>query len=165
MSGGGKITQAFFRLPCFAVVGASNDRGKFGNKVLRCYKENNMKVIPVNKRQTTIEDLECVESLTMIAEKFDEYTTAFSVSNPASSATANSIISTKDVGVSIITPPGVTKMILEEGVSLGYRNFFLQPGTADDLVQEYIQQLQRQSEDIAIIQGCVLVELGFDESR
>ncbi len=32
----------------FAVVGASQDRSKYGNKVLRVYQQNDRNVVPVN---------------------------------------------------------------------------------------------------------------------
>ena len=32
----------------FAVVGASQDREKYGNKVLRVYQQNNIEVVPIN---------------------------------------------------------------------------------------------------------------------
>jgi hypothetical protein len=54
----------FFACEMFLVVGASEDRSKFGNKVLRCYKQKGRYAVPVNKRVSVIEDLPVVESLT-----------------------------------------------------------------------------------------------------
>ena len=34
----------------FAVVGASVDRSKYGNKVLRCYQQHGREVYPINAR-------------------------------------------------------------------------------------------------------------------
>ena len=39
----------------FAVVGASTDRNKYGNKVLRVFQQNNFNVVPVNPNATTVE--------------------------------------------------------------------------------------------------------------
>ena len=66
----------------------------------------------------------------------------------------------QDVGVSIITPPAVSQSVLEEGYKLGIRNFFLQPGTYNEQVDEYIQ---REMKSALSIKGCVLVELGFSD--
>ncbi|KAJ1402947.1 CoA binding domain-containing protein [Ochromonadaceae sp. CCMP2298] len=156
-----KKVQAFFQLPMFAVVGASTDRSKFGNKVLRCYQENGKQVVPVNKRTKVIEDIQCVESLAAIALTLSEQA-SFAVSNLQTFD-----LSPATVGVSIITPPGATRLIIEEGAALGFRHFFLQPGTFDEEVLELVAQLKRvkDTKGLNVIHGCVLVEFGFDERR
>ena len=130
----------YFQLPSFVVVGASTDREKFGNKVLRAYKEKGYIVTPINPRVDKIEDLDTSPSLTTYSQK----------------------IGTKvsSMGVSIITPPAVTKLILEEGLSLGYKYYFLQPGTVDESVREMIDQIHREKK-AHVIQDCVLVQLNF----
>lgn len=135
--------NGFFDLPMFAVVGASADRDKFGNKVLRCYKQHGKQAIPISKRQANIESLPCKESLTALSTQHD--------------------VDMAQVGVSIITPPGVTAMILQEGVSLGCRHFYLQPGTADATVRELIESEDFVQKGVKVIQGCVLVDLGFSD--
>ena len=40
--------EKFFKSSAYAVVGASTNRDKFGNKVLRCYQQNNKTVYPVH---------------------------------------------------------------------------------------------------------------------
>jgi hypothetical protein len=52
-----RIMEQFFSLPLKAVVGASTDRMKFGNKVLRCYIDKKQLAVPINKRQATIEGI------------------------------------------------------------------------------------------------------------
>ncbi|MCA8953116.1 MAG: CoA-binding protein, partial [Planctomycetes bacterium] len=42
--------QRFFDVGRFAVVGASRDREKYGNKVLRCYAQHGLPVIGVNPK-------------------------------------------------------------------------------------------------------------------
>lgn len=135
-------SSEFFKLPLFAVVGASNNRGKFGNKVLRAYLYNDKKAVPVNPNEDAIEGLKCVGSLTVLKEQL-----------------SSQQMNVKDVGVSIITPPSVTRAVLQEGVSLGLRNFFLQPGTVDHDVQIYINEITSSPNNINVIQGCVLVEI------
>jgi predicted CoA-binding protein len=46
-----------------AVVGASNDRAKFGNKALRAYLAEGHTVIPINPHETTIEGLRVYRSV------------------------------------------------------------------------------------------------------
>ena len=49
--------DAFLSGSPFAVVGASTNRDKYGNKVLRCYQQAGRSVVPVNPRATEIEGL------------------------------------------------------------------------------------------------------------
>ena len=53
----------FLASPAFGVVGASQRRHKYGNKVLRCYQQNGRAVIPVNPREAVIEGETCVASV------------------------------------------------------------------------------------------------------
>ncbi|KAF9114168.1 hypothetical protein BGX27_011524 [Mortierella sp. AM989] len=87
----------------FAVVGASTNRTKFGNKVLRWYIDNGYTVVPVNPKEKTIESLSCVPNLTSLP------------GNPS------------DYHVSVITPPTATKSILEEAHKNGIQRVWLQP--------------------------------------
>ncbi|KAF9351048.1 hypothetical protein BGX26_010856 [Mortierella sp. AD094] len=87
----------------FAVVGASTNRTKFGNKVLRWYIDNGYTVVPVNPKEKTIESLGCVPNLSSLPGKPSDY------------------------HVSIITPPTVTKSVLEEAHSSGIQRVWLQP--------------------------------------
>lgn len=54
-----------------AVIGASADRGKFGNKAVRAYAKNGWKVFPVNPKEKSIEGLPCFPSVEGIQEKID----------------------------------------------------------------------------------------------
>ena len=49
--------QTFLSANHYAVAGASTNRDKYGNKVLRCYQQNNKQVTPINPRAETIEGL------------------------------------------------------------------------------------------------------------
>jgi predicted CoA-binding protein len=131
--------KAFFNLSQFVVVGASTDRNKFGNKILRCYLEHGKTAIPINKKEKEIEGLVCKAGIQDVAQQ------------------------AAVTGVSIVTPPAVSKQVIEEGIILGFRNFFLQPGTADAQVEEVIRREQaKHGKEIRFIQDCVLVQLGCD---
>ena len=45
--------KLFLSSPAFAVAGASNNRKKYGNKVLRCYLQNHKKVYPINPHENS----------------------------------------------------------------------------------------------------------------
>jgi predicted CoA-binding protein len=52
--------EKFFQSKVFGVVGASADRKKYGNKVLRCYLQHNKEVYPVHNTEKTIENIPCI---------------------------------------------------------------------------------------------------------
>ncbi len=92
----------FFEGRAFAVAGASNDRRKFGNKVLRCYWDNGRVAYPVNPNQTTIEGQPCYPDLG-------------SLPGPVH-------------GVSLITPPEVSEQIVDDAAAAGITRLWFQPG-------------------------------------
>jgi predicted CoA-binding protein len=146
--------KRFFQLEHFVVVGASRDQHKFGNKVLRCYKEQGLPVTAVNNKIENSSGREEIEGMPTVASL-----TAFVESIAGSSTTLVPAITC--VGVSIITPPAVTRVVLEEGVALGITHFFLQPGTTDASVKAYMKRVKASHKEVSILEGCVLVELGF----
>jgi predicted CoA-binding protein len=116
----------------FAVVGASNDRWKYGNKVLRCYLQKGRKAIPVNPNATVVEGVAAVPDLASLPEPVH--------------------------GASIITPPDVTERIVEEAARAGVTRLWMQPGAESDRAIERAEELGLS----VIAGGpCVLVALGF----
>ena len=55
----------------FAVVGASQDRSKYGNKVLRVYQQNHRDVVPVNPKVDAVEGLQTYPDLLSIPGTVD----------------------------------------------------------------------------------------------
>ncbi|ORZ34586.1 CoA-binding domain protein [Catenaria anguillulae PL171] len=100
--------NSFLSASKFAVVGASASRDKFGNKVLRWYKDRKCDVVPINPRESEIEGLAVVASLDALASTAGFDPSLFSVS--------------------VITPPSITRSVLEAGVAKGFKRFWLQPG-------------------------------------
>ena len=118
----------------YAVVGASNDRWKYGNKVLRCYLQNGRKAIPVNPNATMVEGIAAVPDLASLPEPVH--------------------------GVSIITQPEITEQVVEEGAKAGITRLWMQPGAESDRAIERAEELGLS----VIAGGpCVLVALGFRE--
>ncbi|KAF9082926.1 hypothetical protein BGX29_005212 [Mortierella sp. GBA35] len=115
----------------FAVVGASSNRTKFGNKVLRWYVDNGYTAVPVNPKEKTIESLACVQDLSALPGQPSEY------------------------HVSIITPPAVTKSVLEAAHKNGIKRVWLQPDVESAEALAYAKEVGLQ-----IIAGgpCVLVD-------
>jgi len=97
-----KEIDEFLKAEAFGVVGASSDRSKYGNRVLRCYQEHGLKAVPVNPKEKEIEGAACVASVLDL---------------PAGVAS-----------ISVITPPSVTERVVEQAAKKGIRNVWMQPG-------------------------------------
>jgi len=57
-----------------AVIGASNDRSKFGNKALRAFRNQGYTVVPINPSQTEVEGERAYASVLDYAGTIDEAT-------------------------------------------------------------------------------------------
>ncbi len=124
--------RAFLEQGPWAVVGASRDRSKFGNKVLRCYLQHRRSPLyPINPNEGEIERLAAYPGLA------------------ATPVTPRA--------VSIITPPPVTEKVVEDAIALGIAHLWMQPGAESSLAVERAEEA-----GISVISGgpCLLVTLG-----
>ena len=64
-----KPSRDVFRMKTVAVIGASNNRSKFGNKAVRAFVKTGHKVFPVHPAQTEIEGLPCYKSIGDVPER------------------------------------------------------------------------------------------------
>ncbi|MBA3536637.1 MAG: CoA-binding protein [Tatlockia sp.] len=124
----------FFSSKAYAVIGASNNREKYGNKVLRCYLQNYLTVYPINPRAGFIEGLACLQDLNDLP---------------------NSVKS-----ISIITLPEITEKIVDQAIKKGIKNIWIQPGAESDIARDKCLKNQI---NIISNGPCILVELGFVE--
>jgi predicted CoA-binding protein len=129
-----KIIQ-FLSADIFAVAGASTNRDKYGNKVLRCYQQHGRQVIPVNPRAEMIEGLPCVTSVTEL---------------PAGVKS-----------LSIITPPKITEQIVEQAILHGIKNIWMQPGAQSSAA---ISRCEEAGINVIADGSCLLVVLGYHET-
>ena len=130
----GARIEDFLAGAAYAVVGASDDRRKYGNKVLRCYLQNGRRAIPVNPNASEVEGIAAVPDLA-------------SLPGPVH-------------GASIITPPDVTERIVEEAAAAGVTRLWMQPGAESQVAVRHAKALGLS----VIAGGpCVLVELGCCE--
>ena len=118
----------------FAVVGASRDREKYGNKVLRAYLQNGLDAVPINPGGGEIEGLPAYPDLTAIPEPVD--------------------------GVSIITPPKITEQVVAQAVSLGIKHIWMQPG-ADS--PQAVDVAENSGANVIAGGPCLLVALRYHE--
>ncbi len=95
--------QAFLEVGPWAVVGASADRTKYGNKVLRCYlQKERTPVFPINPHADEVEGVPAYARLGELPERAR--------------------------AASIITPPPVTESVVAEAIEFGIEHLWMQPG-------------------------------------
>lgn len=128
--GGWDSVQRFLEGRTFAVVGASGNRAKFGNRVLRHYIAHGRRAIPVHPFERVVEGIPAVASLRDLTEPVD--------------------------GASVIVPPDVTLTVLDDAVAAGIRRLWLQPGAEDDRV---LRKASQMGLELIAGGPCVLVAL------
>ena len=125
--------RAFLDGKLFAVAGASNDREKYGNLVLRKLAASGREVMPINPKGGTIEGLEAYASVADLPRV------------PES--------------LSVVTPPSVTEQVIKQAIAAGVNNIWMQPGA----VHEGASAEARAAGINVIDDGaCVLVVLGLE---
>lgn len=94
--------------PAVAIVGASKDRSKFGNKAVRAYLRQGYDVYPVNPKEETIEGLKCCGSVLEVPVGLDR--------------------------ISVYLPPAIGLKVLDEIAAKGAKEVWLNPGADSDAV-------------------------------
>src|SRR3989344_4791923 len=89
-------------MPSIAIIGASANRQKFGNKCVRAYLKLGWQVFPVNPKEKEIEGLKCFATLTELPAAPDR--------------------------VSIYLPPSVTISLIPDLIEAGIKSVILNPG-------------------------------------
>lgn len=89
-----------------AIVGASVDRAKYGNKAVRAFKQGGWTVYPVNPGAKEIEGLPCYASIDDVPGPVHR--------------------------VSMYVPPGVGRKMLPAIAAKAPKEFFLNPGSDDE---------------------------------
>jgi len=59
------------KLKNWAVVGASDNKDKFGYKIVKVLNDNDYNVFPINPRLEEVDGIKCYNSINDIAEKID----------------------------------------------------------------------------------------------
>jgi predicted CoA-binding protein len=94
--------------PTIAIVGASNDRRKYGNKCVRAYLDAGFQVFPVNLHEAEIEGLEAYRSLDEVPVPVDR--------------------------VSLYLPPETTWILIPDLARQAGAQIWFNPGSADSRV-------------------------------
>ncbi len=124
--------EQFLAASAFGVVGASVNRDKYGNKVLRCYQQNSRVVIPVNPTEQTIEGLSCAASIHDLPPEV--------------------------TSISMITPPAVTATLVPVAIEKGIKNIWMQPGAEHP---DAVALCRTHGINVIADGSCLLVVLGY----
>jgi predicted CoA-binding protein len=117
-------------MPTVAILGASADRSKFGNKSVRAHLSQGYTVYPVNPKGGEVEGLKVYTTLADVpAGKLDR--------------------------ISVYLPPAVLLKSLQEIAARGCDELFLNPGTESEEVLAKAEAL-----GLEPIQACSIVDLG-----
>jgi len=125
---------AFLEAGPFAVVGASVDRSKYGNKVLRCYQQHGREVFPINARADEVEGLKAYPSLAALPVPVK--------------------------AISVITPPAITEQVVRDAAAAGVTHIWMQPGAESDAA---IRSAEAAGMAVIAGGPCLLVVLGYHE--
>jgi predicted CoA-binding protein len=104
-----------YKMNTVAIVGASADRSKFGNKAVRAFQERGYRVFPVNPRLTEVEGVPAYPSI--------------------------SAVPVRPEMISVYLPPPVLIKILPEIAAKGCDELWLNPGTESPEVLAEVKRL------------------------
>ena len=121
-----KLKQKNVRI---ALVGASNNRQKFGNRIYRDLRSKGYHVIPVNPKDRQIEGDRAYASIGIMEELPDI--------------------------VNFVVPPLVTMKVAQEAVELGIEHLWFQPGSESDELETWLKGTNRIK---YLINSCIMVE-------
>lgn len=93
-------------MPSIAIVGASTDRSKYGNKAVRAFVEGGWTVYPVNPKAETVEGVPAFKSLAEAPEPIDR--------------------------ISLYVPPTVGLRMIDDIAAKKPGELFLNPGSESD---------------------------------
>jgi uncharacterized protein len=122
-------------MPTVAVLGASADRSKFGNKSIRAHQQQGFTVYPVNPKGGQIEGLTVYKSLAEVpAGKLDR--------------------------ISVYLPPPILLTVLPEIAERGCEELWLNPGSDSVEAVDAARNL-----GLNVIQACSIVDLGVSPAE
>jgi len=124
--------ELFLSSPAFGVAGASKDRHKYGNKVLRCYQQNNKTAVPINPRESEIEGVACVATIDELPPEVKS--------------------------LSMITPPAITAQLVPLAIEKGITSIWMQPGAEHP---DAVALCEERGINVIADGSCLLVVIGY----
>lgn len=128
--------EEFLGSKIFAVVGASKDPTKYGYKVFVALKSSGREVFPLNPNASEIDGAKVFADLASLPQVPD--------------------------ALSLVTPPSVTRQVVQQAIALGVKILWMQPGAED----AQASHAARDAGLTVIDDGsCVLVALALESGR
>jgi hypothetical protein len=112
--GSRKLISDFVNRRTWAIVGASQDRSKFGNRILRSLRDSGYFVYPVNPKGGEIEGCTAYPTLADLPESPDV--------------------------IDLVVPPAVSEQIVREANELGLDRIWFQPGSESEAALTYCRE-------------------------
>ncbi len=103
-------------MPIVAVIGASNDRKKYGNKAVRAYHQRGFTVYPVNPHEPEVEGLPTFKTIAQVPERPNL--------------------------ISVYVRPEILLKLLPDIAARGCDELWLNPGTESDQVLAEAERLK-----------------------
>jgi predicted CoA-binding protein len=101
-----ELIKEFMSKKKFAVIGATDNPEKYGNRIFKNLTKRGYEVYPVNPNLKEIEGAKCYPTISDVPVKVEV--------------------------VDFVVPPKVTESVLKECQKLGLDNIWLQPGSESD---------------------------------
>lgn len=120
--------EEFPKYRTWAVVGVSDDRAKYGNKIYRDLREAGYTVYAVNPKLETVEGDPCYPSLKALP--------------------------TVPEVVDLVVPPAVAEKVVEECLALGVLRIWFQPGSESDAAIEKAEEGGMQ----VVANACIMIQ-------
>ncbi|MBI5092385.1 MAG: CoA-binding protein [Candidatus Hydrogenedentes bacterium] len=98
-----------------AIIGASTDRRKYGNKAVRAFQQGGWTVYPVNAKANEVEGLKCYSSISDVPEPIDR--------------------------VSMYVAPAIGKGLLKDIAAKKPGEVYFNPGSEDDEILSQAEAL------------------------
>ena len=112
-----------------ALIGASNNRNKYGNKIYRDLKSKNYHIIPINPKEKLIEGDKAYSSI-------EEMETLPDIAN-------------------FVVPPPVAMKIAQHIANLGIKHLWFQPGSESEELENWLKN----TDGIKyLINSCIMIE-------
>jgi len=112
----------------YAIIGASNNKQKYGNKIIKDLIINNYKVIPINPKEEKIEGIKAYKNISEVKNKIDV--------------------------VVFITPPQITREVIKEVKKMKIKKVWFQPGSNNEETIKYCQENNIEY----IRDACIMIE-------
>jgi len=106
-----ELIKEFMAKKAFAVIGATDNPGKYGNQIVKNLKSRGYVVYPVNPRLKEVEGISCYPAISDVPVKVDV--------------------------VDFVVPPKATEEILKQCKTLGLNRIWLQPGSESEAAIAY----------------------------